>query len=65
MMFEIVAHAAIREDLRMAQAKLMELLMQVGVSRRINYSITVENYDFVSPNIKTDLKIGFSGETEE
>ena len=65
MVFEIDAHAAIREDLRMAKAKLMELLMQVGVSRRINYSITVENYDFVLPNIKTDLKIGFYGETEE
>tara|TARA_B100000780_G_C21041083_1_gene417755 strand:- start:304 stop:489 length:186 start_codon:yes stop_codon:yes gene_type:complete len=59
MVFEIDTHAAVREDLRMAKAKLMELLMQVGVSRRINYSITVENYDFVSPNIKTDLKIGF------
>jgi len=65
MMFEIVAHAAVREDLRMAQAKLMELLIQVGVSRRINYSTKVANYDFVPPNIKTDLKIGFSGETEE
>ena len=65
MMFEIVAHAVVREDLRMAHAKLMELLMQVGVSRRINYSMKVANYDFVPPNIKTDLKIGFSGETEE
>ena len=65
MVFKIVAHATVREDLRMAKAKLMELLMYVGISRRINYSMKVANYDFVPPNIKTDLKIGFSGETEE
>ena len=65
MVFEINTHAAVREDLRMPKAKLMELLMQVGVSRRIKYSMKVANYDFVPLNIKTDLKIGFSGETEE
>jgi len=32
---------------------------------RANYSMKLANYDFVPPNIETELKAGFSGETEE
>merc|ERR1711865_1326720 len=32
---------------------------------RANYSVKLANYDFVPPNIETELKAGFSGETEE
>merc|ERR1712160_141501 len=118
MAFEIAGRAAAREGLRMAQARLMEPLMQVDVGTpeeymgdvlgdinarrglvgdlgergnvktiaalvplanmfqyvsslrsmskgRANYSMKLANYDFVPPNIETELKAGFSGETEE
>merc|ERR1712161_39269 len=32
---------------------------------RAYYSMKLANYDFVPPNIETELKAGFSGETEE